>query len=100
MAILLNLVKSLRWLMCRAQDDFIVLTLLIMYMIVCPVTIQMLGFLPLYVMLNIRLSIVVCAPASLFCTCCLVHVDWGVVYNHHLSICDVHLQTLLPTYIG
>ena len=30
----------------------------------------------------------------------IVHVYWGVVYNHHLYLCDVHLQTHLPTFIS
>ena len=30
----------------------------------------------------------------------MVHVSWGVVYNHHLRLSYVHLQTHLPTFIG
>ena len=30
----------------------------------------------------------------------IVHVYWGVVYNHHLCLCDVHLKTHSPTFIG
>ena len=30
----------------------------------------------------------------------IVHVYWGVVYNHHLFLCDVHLKTHSPTFIG
>ena len=30
----------------------------------------------------------------------IVHVDWGVVYNHHICLCDVHLKTHSPTFIG
>ena len=30
----------------------------------------------------------------------IVHVDWDVVYNHHLCLCDVHLKTHCPTFIG
>ena len=30
----------------------------------------------------------------------IVHVDRGVVYNHHLHLCDVHLKTYSPTFIG
>ena len=30
----------------------------------------------------------------------IIHLDWGVVYSHHLCLCDVHLQTHLPTFIG
>ena len=30
----------------------------------------------------------------------IVHVYRGVVYNHHLCLCDVHLQTHSPTFIG
>ena len=29
-----------------------------------------------------------------------VHVYWGVVYNHHLCLCDDHLKTHSPTFIG
>ena len=25
----------------------------------------------------------------------IAHVYWGVVYNHHLCLCDVHLKTHL-----
>ena len=30
----------------------------------------------------------------------IVHVYRGVVYNHHLCLCDVHLKTHSPTFIG
>ena len=30
----------------------------------------------------------------------IVHVYWGVVYNYHLCLCDVHLKTHSPTLIG
>ena len=30
----------------------------------------------------------------------IVHVYWGVVYNHHLCLCDVHLKTHSPAFIG
>ena len=30
----------------------------------------------------------------------IVHVYRGVVYNHHLCICDVHLKTHSSTFIG
>ena len=30
----------------------------------------------------------------------IVHVYRGVVYNHHLCLCDVHLKTNSPTFIG
>ena len=30
----------------------------------------------------------------------IVHVDWGVAYNHHFCICDFHLKTHSPTFIG
>ena len=30
----------------------------------------------------------------------IVHVYRGVVYNHHLCLCDVHLKTHLSTFIG
>ena len=30
----------------------------------------------------------------------IVHVYWGVVYNYHLCLCDVHLKTHSPTSIG
>ena len=29
----------------------------------------------------------------------IVHVDWRVVYNPHLCLCDVHLLTNLPNFI-
>ena len=52
--------SPLRWLMCRAQDDFSVLTLSIYVYDCCPLTTQMLGFMPLYVMLNIRFLCCLC----------------------------------------
>ena len=30
----------------------------------------------------------------------IVNVYWGVVYNHHLCLCDVHLKIHSPTLIG
>ena len=30
----------------------------------------------------------------------IVHVYRGVVYNHHLCFCDVHLKTHSHTFIG
>ena len=68
--------SSLRWLICPAQDHFIFLTVLIIYMtFVLPRT-QMLVFLYLYVMLSILLSILVFAAASLLCACLVsVHVS-------------------------
>ena len=30
----------------------------------------------------------------------IVNVYWGVVYNHHLCLCDDYLQTMLPNFIG
>ena len=30
----------------------------------------------------------------------IVHIYRGVVYNHHLCLCDVHLKTHLSTFIG
>ena len=30
----------------------------------------------------------------------IVNVYWGVVYNHHHCLCDVHLKTHSPTFIG
>ena len=30
----------------------------------------------------------------------IVHVYRGVVYNHHVCPCDVHLETHSPTFIG
>ena len=30
----------------------------------------------------------------------IVQVYMGVVYNHHLCLCDVHLNTHSPTFIG
>ena len=30
----------------------------------------------------------------------IVHVYWGVVYNHHICLCDDHIKTHSPTFIG
>ena len=30
----------------------------------------------------------------------IVHFYRGVVYNHHLCLCDVHLKTNSPTFMG
>ena len=30
----------------------------------------------------------------------IVHVYWGVAYNHHLCLCDVHLKNHSPAFIG
>ena len=30
----------------------------------------------------------------------IVYVYWGVVYNHHLCLCDVHLKTHSPAFQG
>ena len=30
----------------------------------------------------------------------IFHFYWGVVYNHHFGLCDVHLKTHSPTFIG
>ena len=30
----------------------------------------------------------------------IVHVYRGVVYNHHICLCDVHLKTYSSTFIG
>ena len=61
--------SSLRRLICPAQDHFIFLTLLIISMTFVFSLTQTLVFLSLYVMLSILLSILVCAPTSLFCAC-------------------------------
>ena len=71
--------SSLMPLICPAQDHFIFLTVLIIYMTFVLSLTQMLVFLFLYVMLNILLSILICAAASLFCAC-LVSVQVSVPY--------------------
>ena len=60
---------SLRRLICPAQDHFICLTVLIIYITFALSLTQMLVFLSLYVMSSILLSILVCAAASLLCAC-------------------------------
>ena len=162
--------SSLRRLICPAQNHFIFLTVLIISMTFFLSLTQMLGFLSLYVVLSILLSILVCAAASLFCGCLvsvqvaapyviavhlslqadgkvafeevpvfavcrpachdsslylfvlvifladvvlsqvhvaldifyqhIFHVYLGVVYNHHLCLCDIHLETHSPTFNG
>ena len=68
--------RSLRRLICAAQEQFIFLTLLIISMTCVLSLTQMLVFLCLYLMLSILLSILVCAAASLFCACLVsVHVS-------------------------
>ena len=62
-----------------ARDHFIVLTLLIISMIFVLSLAQMLVFLSLYVMLSILLPILVCAPASVFCSC-YVSVQVSALY--------------------
>ena len=71
--------SSLRRLICPAQDHFIFLTVWIISMTFVLSLTQMLVFLSLYVMLSIRLSILVCAAASLFCAC-LVSVQVSAPY--------------------
>ena len=67
--------SSLRRLICPAQEHFIFVTLLIISMTFVLSLTQMLPFLSLYLMLSIRLSILVCAAASLNCACLVnVHV--------------------------
>ena len=65
--------SSLKRLICPEADQyhFIFFTLLIISMTFVFSLTQMLVFLSLYVMLSILISILVCAAASLFCTCCL-----------------------------
>ena len=69
----------LRRLIYPAQDHFIFLTVLIISMTFVLSLTQMLVFLFLYVMLSIRLSILVCAAASLFYAC-LVSVQVSAPY--------------------
>ena len=71
--------SSLRRLIGPAQDHFIFLTVLIISMTFVLSLTQTLVFLSLYVMLSIRLSILVCAAASLFCAC-LVKVQVSAPY--------------------
>ena len=73
--------SSLRRLICPAQDHFIVLAVLIIPMTFVLSLTQMLGFLTLYVMLSILLSILVCAAASLFCAC-LVSVQVSAPFHN------------------
>ena len=61
--------SSLRWLICPAQDYFICLTVLILYMTFVLSLTQVLVFLSVYVILSILLSVLVCAAASLLCAC-------------------------------
>ena len=83
--------SSLRRLICPAQDHFIFLTVLIIYMtFVLPLT-HMLVFLSLYVMLSILLSILVCVAASLFCAC-LVSVQVSAPYVIASSTQELSLQ--------
>ena len=73
--------SSLRRLICPAQDHFIFLTVLIIYMTFVLSLTQMLVFLSLYVMLSILLSMLVCAAAS-FCSVLV----WSVSRSlHHMS---------------
>ena len=58
---------SLRRLICPAQDHFIFLTVCIISMTFVLSLTQMLAPLSVFVMLSIRLSILFCAAASLFC---------------------------------
>ena len=72
--------SSLMRLVCPAQDHFIFLTLLIIYISFVLCLTPMLVLLSLYVMLSIRLSILVCAAASLFCAS-LVSVKVSAPYG-------------------
>ena len=101
--------------MCPAHDHFMSLTLLIMSLAFVLCLTQMLVFLSLYVMLSMLLSILVCA-----CLVGVPHMSYiigvhmslradgkvaveeiaGVAYNHQLCLCDVHIQTHLPTFLG
>ena len=61
--------------MCSAQHHFILLTLLNMFMTFILSLTQVLVFLPLYMMLSMLLSMVVCKAASLSSVCLVsVHV--------------------------
>ena len=47
------------------------------------------------------------APAYIDCSLYIfvlvlfvVHIDWGVVKNIHLCLCDVHFKTHSPIFIG
>ena len=71
--------SSLRRLICPAQDHFIFITVYIISMSFVLSLTQMLVLLSLYVMLSIRLSILVCAAASLFCAS-LVSVQVSAPY--------------------
>ena len=86
--------SSLRRLICPAQDHFIFLTLLIISMTFVFSLTQTLVFLSLYVMLNILLSILVCAAASLFCAC-VVSVQVSAPLRHswqHTGVVGLHLS--------
>ena len=73
--------SSLRRSICPAQDHFIFLTVLIISMTFVLSLTQMLVFLYWYVMLNILLTSLVYAAASLLCAC-LVSIQFSV---HHMS---------------
>ena len=77
----------LRGLICPAQNHFIVLTLLIIYVTFVLSLTQMLVFFSLYVML----SILVCAAASLFCAC-LVSVQVSAPCHRWQHTGVVHLS--------
>ena len=88
--------SSLRRLICPAQDHFSVLAVLIISMTFVLSLTQMLGFLTLYVMLSILLSILVCAAASLFCAC-LVSVQVSAPFHNwhrwqHTGVVHLSLQ--------
>ena len=116
--------SSLRRLIYPDQDHFIFLTWMIVTFVLSLTHKIMLVFLSLYMMSSMLLSILVCAAARLFCACLvrvqvlvlflevvalsqeyvalnvfyqhIVNVYRGVVYNHHLCLCDVHLKTHSP----
>ena len=81
--------SSLRRLICPAHDHFYHIADYIYYF--CLLSDPVLVFLSLYVMLSILLSILVCAVASLFCSC-LVSVQVSAPYviagrTHELYTC-------------
>ena len=83
--------SSLRRLIFPTQDHFIFLTVWIISMTFVLSLTQMLVFLSLHVMLNILLSILVCAAANLFCAC-LISVQVSAPYviagsTHELYTC-------------
>ena len=90
---------SLRRLICPSHDHFIFLSLYIISMTFVLSLTYMSVLLSLYVMLSIRLSILVCAAAGLFCAC-LVSIQVSAQYviagsTQELYTCLFRQMTML-----